>query len=78
MGTFLLAYLKWVSKNLCARYFEDWAKLADQVFDDAVYQDRIEWELAENVLNGNQRKPNPTSDVVSSTELWRLRTHQEP
>ncbi|TQD75439.1 hypothetical protein C1H46_039024 [Malus baccata] len=78
MGTLLLAYLKWVSKNLRARYFEDWVKLADQVLDDAVYQDRIEWELAENVLNGNRRKTNPTSNVVSSTELWQLRTHQEP
>ncbi|KAB2610510.1 hypothetical protein D8674_018542 [Pyrus ussuriensis x Pyrus communis] len=40
--------------------------------------DRIEWELADNVLNGNRRKTDPASDVVSSTELWRLQTHQEP
>ncbi|PQP99289.1 uncharacterized protein Pyn_15323 [Prunus yedoensis var. nudiflora] len=54
LGTLPSSYLRWVSKNLRAREFEDWAKLADQVLDDAVYKDRIEWELAENVLNGNR------------------------
>lgn len=54
LGTLPSSYLRWVSKNLRARDFEDWAKLADQVLDDAVYKDRIEWELAENVLNGNR------------------------
>ncbi|XP_009377926.2 uncharacterized protein LOC103966487 [Pyrus x bretschneideri] len=39
LGTLPLAYLKWVSKNLCAHDFEDWAKLADQVLDDSVYRD---------------------------------------
>ncbi|KAB2613619.1 hypothetical protein D8674_035935 [Pyrus ussuriensis x Pyrus communis] len=78
MGTLPSAYLKWVSKNLRARNFEGWVKLADQVLDDVVYRDLIEWELAENVLNGNQRKTDPASDIVSSTELWRLQTHQEP
>ncbi|KAM0991929.1 hypothetical protein ACFX13_010425 [Malus domestica] len=72
LGTLHSAYLKWVSKNLCARDFEDWAKLADQVFDDVVYWDHIEWELAENALNINQRKTDPASDVVSSIKLWRL------
>ncbi|KAM0954739.1 hypothetical protein TB2_022860 [Malus domestica] len=78
LGTLPSAYLKWVSKNLRTRDFEEWAKLADQVLDDAVYRDRIEWELAENILNGNRRKTDPAFDVVSSTELWRLQTHQEP
>lgn len=54
LGTLPSSYLRWISKNLRARDFEDWAKLADQVLDDAVYKDRIEWELAENVLNGNR------------------------
>ncbi|KAB2597312.1 hypothetical protein D8674_000232 [Pyrus ussuriensis x Pyrus communis] len=78
LGILPLAYLKWVSKNLRARNFKDWVKLSDQVLDDAVYRDLIEWELAENVLNENRRKTDPSSVVVSSTELWWLQTHQEP
>ncbi len=46
-------YLKWVSNNLRARDFEDWAKLVDQVLQDPIYKDQIEWEFAENLLNGN-------------------------
>ncbi|KAM2468614.1 hypothetical protein FF1_010270 [Malus domestica] len=72
LGTLPSAYLKWVSKNLRARDFEDWVKLADQVFDNAVYWDQIEWELAENALNINRRKTDPASDVFSSIKLWRL------
>ncbi|PON78531.1 golgin family A protein [Parasponia andersonii] len=53
LGTLPSSYLKWVSKTLRARDFEDWAKLADQVLQDPVYQDRIEWEFAQNVLDGN-------------------------
>lgn len=53
LGTLPSNYLKWVSKNLRARDFEDWAKLVDQVLEDPVYRDRIEWEFAESVLTGN-------------------------
>nr|POE52940.1 hypothetical protein CFP56_36115 [Quercus suber] len=53
LGTLPSSYLKWVSKNLRARDFEEWAKLADQVLQDPVYNDRIEWEFAENLLNGS-------------------------
>ncbi|KAI9125342.1 hypothetical protein K1719_003958 [Acacia pycnantha] len=31
-------------------------KLADQVLQDPIYKDRIEWEFAENVLNGNRSR----------------------
>lgn len=53
LGTLPSTYLKWVSSNLRARDFEDWAKLADQVLVDPVYQDRVEWEFAQKVLNGD-------------------------
>ncbi|KAK3219072.1 hypothetical protein Dsin_013042 [Dipteronia sinensis] len=53
LGSLPSTYLKWVSKNLRARDFQHWAELADQVLDDPVYNDRIEWELAENLLTGN-------------------------
>ncbi|KAJ0008375.1 hypothetical protein Pint_30586 [Pistacia integerrima] len=53
LGTLPSTYLKWVSKNLRARDFEHWAKLADQVLKDPVYKDRLEWEFAESVLIGN-------------------------
>uniref|UniRef100_A0A5B7B4U7 Uncharacterized protein n=1 Tax=Davidia involucrata TaxID=16924 RepID=A0A5B7B4U7_DAVIN len=62
LGTLPSNYLKWVSKNLRARDFEEWAKLADRVLEDPVYRDRIEWELAEKVLNG---------DISSSSVLSR-------
>ncbi|KAI5654274.1 hypothetical protein M9H77_31461 [Catharanthus roseus] len=53
LGTLPSTYLKWVSKNLRARDFEEWAKLADEVLEDPVYVDRIEWEFAQKVLNGD-------------------------
>lgn len=53
LGSVPSRYLKWVSNNLRAGHFEEWAKLADQVLQDPIYRDRIEWELALNVLNGN-------------------------
>ncbi|KAK4269597.1 hypothetical protein QN277_022734 [Acacia crassicarpa] len=56
LGTLPSGYLKWISKNLRARDFEEWANLADQVLQDPIYKDRIEWEFAENVLNGNRSR----------------------
>lgn len=53
LGTLPSTYLKWVSKNLRARDFEEWAKLADEVLEDPVYRDRIEWESAQKILNGD-------------------------
>ncbi|XVF23188.1 hypothetical protein REPUB_Repub13aG0015600 [Reevesia pubescens] len=65
LGTLPSNYLRWVSKNLRARDFEHWAKLADQVLQDPVYQDRIEWEFAENFLHGNNAK---VTSLLSSTD----------
>ncbi|GMQ07781.1 hypothetical protein CsSME_00051835 [Camellia sinensis var. sinensis] len=53
LGTLPSSYLKWVSNNLRARDLQEWAVLADQVLDDPVYRDRIEWEFAQKVLNGD-------------------------
>lgn len=53
LGTLPSKYLKWVTKNLRARDFEEWAQLADQVLSDPIYKDRIEWEFAQNLLNGD-------------------------
>ncbi|KAM7254325.1 hypothetical protein ACFE04_032007 [Oxalis oulophora] len=52
LGTLPSTYLTWVSNNLRARDFMHWAKLADSVLQDPVYQDRIEWEFAETILKG--------------------------
>ncbi|KAI3472940.1 hypothetical protein Pfo_031012, partial [Paulownia fortunei] len=57
LGSLPSTYLKWVSKNLRAGDVEEWAKLADEVLSDPVYGDRIEWELAEKILNGNAASP---------------------
>ncbi|KAL3835354.1 hypothetical protein ACJIZ3_010090 [Penstemon smallii] len=67
LGTLPSTYLKWISKNLRARDFEEWAKMADEVLIDPVYKDRIEWEFAEKVLNGDvlTTSSNPTGDSVS-------------
>lgn len=53
LGSLPSSYLKWVSKNLRAGDTEYWAKLADQVLDDDVYKDRVEWEFAEKILHGS-------------------------
>lgn len=66
LGTLPSSYLKWVSKNLRAQDFEQWAKLADQVLQDPVYKDRIEWEFAENVLTGNNNDVNKNKNLATN------------
>ncbi|KAH7515405.1 hypothetical protein FEM48_Zijuj10G0023000 [Ziziphus jujuba var. spinosa] len=72
LGTLPSSYLKWVSKNLRARDFEEWAKLADLVLQDPVYQDRIEWELAQNVLNGNSSSSSSSGNLSAVAELLEI------
>lgn len=75
LGSLPSSYLKWVSKNLRARDFEEWAKLADQVLEDPIYKDRIEWEFAENVLNGNRSRAvsSPRAgDISAVSELLEI------
>ncbi|KAB2060222.1 hypothetical protein ES319_A10G002200v1 [Gossypium barbadense] len=69
LGTLPSNYLRWVSKNLRAGNYERWAKLADQVLEDPVYKDRIEWEFAENVLSGNNAKGITANDESSVSLL---------
>ncbi|KAK4394973.1 hypothetical protein Sango_1651600 [Sesamum angolense] len=64
LGSLPSNYLKWVSKNLRAGDTEEWAKLADEVLRDPVYRDRMEWELAEKMLNGNGARPNFRGNAV--------------
>ncbi|XP_021297171.1 uncharacterized protein LOC110426295 [Herrania umbratica] len=68
LGTLPSNYLKWMSKNLRARDYEHWANLADQVLQDPVYQDRIEWEFAENVLHGNNAKLTTNDSFLSGNQ----------
>ncbi|CAN4079024.1 unnamed protein product [Withania somnifera] len=63
LGTLPSKYLRWVTKNLRARDFEEWAQLADEVLSDPLYNDRIEWEFAQNLLNGDV--PAGTQNAVS-------------
>lgn len=70
MGTLPSTYLKWVSKNLRARDFEDWAKMADQVLEDPVYKDRLEWEFADKLLNGDVSRR--SSDVEKPSAVQEL------
>ncbi|CAH8301884.1 unnamed protein product [Eruca vesicaria subsp. sativa] len=71
LGSLPSSYLKWVSKNLRAGDTEYWAKLADQVLDDDVYKDRIEWEFAEKILHGSDGsiKKNREEEEVSSVSM---------
>lgn len=66
LGTLPSSYLKWVSKNLRAQDFEHWAMLADQVLQDPVYKDRIEWEFAENLLTGNSNDVNKNNNMATN------------
>ncbi|XXG60452.1 hypothetical protein AAC387_Pa04g2359 [Persea americana] len=74
LGTLPSKYLTWVSKNLRARDFEDWAKLADEVLEDPVYKDRLEWESAERILSGDDsrasRTQTPVSDLAEIAERF--------
>ncbi|XP_057976594.1 uncharacterized protein LOC131163829 [Malania oleifera] len=53
LGTLPSTYLKWVSNNLRARDFREWAELAEEVLRDPLYRDRLEWEHAQRLLNGD-------------------------
>lgn len=61
LGNLPSTYLKWVFTNLRAQDYWHWANLANQVLADPFYRDRIEWEFAYNLLNGN------TNNVLSSS-----------
>ncbi|KAJ8759942.1 hypothetical protein K2173_010798 [Erythroxylum novogranatense] len=54
LGSLPSTYLKWVSNNLRAGDSLHWANMADQVLQDPVYKDRLEWEYADTVLNGEK------------------------
>lgn len=69
LGTLPSTYLKWVSKTLRARDFEEWANLADQVLQDPVYNDRLEWEFAEKLLNGDVNKSNGRHTVAELLDV---------
>lgn len=69
LGSLPSSYLKWVSKNLRSGDTQEWAKLADEVLVDSVYKDRMEWELAENVLNGNNVRSSASGDASVSLFL---------
>ncbi|KAF8101014.1 hypothetical protein N665_0211s0006 [Sinapis alba] len=71
LGSLPSSYLKWVSKNLRAGDTEYWAKLADEVLDDDVYKDRIEWEFAEKILHGSDEsiKEKKNREEVSSVSM---------
>ncbi|TYG48306.1 hypothetical protein ES288_D10G002900v1 [Gossypium darwinii] len=45
---------------------------ADQVLEDPVYKDRIEWEFAENVLSGNNAKGITANDESSVSLLLEI------
>jgi len=62
LGSVPSSYLKWVRKNLNAGDFLEWARLAEQVLQDPVYKDRLEWEVAEKYLTG---------DILASNSMTR-------
>ncbi|KAK9281829.1 hypothetical protein L1049_004735 [Liquidambar formosana] len=73
LGTLPSSYLKWVSNNLRARDFEHWAKLADQVLQDPLYKDRLEWEYADKLLNGDissSRIDSPVQQLLEISERF--------
>ncbi|GMH17548.1 hypothetical protein Nepgr_019389 [Nepenthes gracilis] len=76
LGTLPSNYLTWISKNLRARDFEEWANLADEVLKDPLYRDRLEWESAEKILKGNvlgsesRSAQRPVSDLLEISERF--------
>ncbi|KFK35882.1 hypothetical protein AALP_AA4G049000 [Arabis alpina] len=69
LGSLPSSYLKWVSKNLRAGDSEYWAKLADEVLEDDVYKDKIEWEFAEEVLHGSDVTIKNREKAVNSISM---------
>ncbi|XP_047333883.1 uncharacterized protein LOC124937634 [Impatiens glandulifera] len=69
LGTLPSAYLKWISQNLRAGDTLEWAHLADQVLNDPVYKDRIEWESAQKLLDGDSLIGTGKDSVAGLLEL---------
>lgn len=74
LGTLPSKYLSWVSHHLRAGHFLEWAELADEVLSDPCYKDRLEWELAEKVLRGDEmsvaRSPGSVLDLLEISERF--------
>ncbi|WOL10642.1 hypothetical protein Cni_G19401 [Canna indica] len=77
LGSLPSSYLQWVSKNLRARDFEEWARMADEVLQDPVYRDRLEWEAAERILTGDARRwgsssasESPVADLIDVSKRF--------
>lgn len=52
-----------------------WSERADEVLEDPIYRDRIEWEFAEGVLNGNRvatssRTESAVSELLEISERF--------
>ncbi|KAG6504916.1 uncharacterized protein LOC121986993 [Zingiber officinale] len=79
LGSLPSSYLQWVSNNLRARDFEEWARLADEVLRDPIYRDRLEWEAAERILTGDTCRQSssgpansPVADLIEVSERFGL------
>ncbi|PWA51829.1 hypothetical protein CTI12_AA460570 [Artemisia annua] len=65
-------YLKWMSTNPLMNTkgdFDKWGKLAKDVLEDEVYADRIQWELAEKLLTGDQPSSGSSSGYGVAQQL---------
>lgn len=73
LGTLPSTYLKWVSKTLITPDVQHWSQLANEVLQDPVYKDRIEWEHAENLLTGDnigKRVESPVEELMDISESF--------
>lgn len=50
LGLWCYSYLRWMTKNLKGTMLHEWADYAQEVLDDPLYMDRIEWEKVEKLL----------------------------
>ncbi|CAI0410398.1 unnamed protein product [Linum tenue] len=72
LGALPSSYLKWVSGNLRSGDTHHWAHLADQVLQDPVYHDRLEWEFASRVLDANDGSSVPSSASAGNGAVAQL------
>eukprot|EP01018_Ginkgo_biloba_P021364 Gb_34652 [translate_table: standard] len=55
LGTLPSKYLMWLSENLKGSRLDEWSTMAEEVLEDPVYRDRIEWEKVELAMEGRPR-----------------------
>ncbi|KAH9327712.1 hypothetical protein KI387_007890 [Taxus chinensis] len=70
LGTLPSKYLRWMVKNI--RPDGRWSTMAEEVLEDPVYRDRMEWEKFDEAIRGSGKNLTKISSVPNIPDLIRF------